>query len=669
MTSQNRNIYEFGEFRLHPAENALDRGGDPVALKPKAFSTLVRLVENHGQLVEKAELLDSVWNGSFVEEAAVSKCIWEIRAALGDDSKEGGYIQTIPKRGYRFVADVAVTEAHYGTGDDGEIFGGTSITTIGTDPLSVQDESTDVVTSLAPLADVGEETAIAAESATSAAPAKSRKRRVLFLSVLGLAIAVIAGSLVYAYYRRSYPQTAAATSIAVLPLRPVVSNNRDQDLEFALADSLILKLSEAKDLNVKRLFAVRKFIDIDTDPVAAGRELGVKYVLASTYQIFEGRIRVTSQLVNVETGTSEQTFRSETGAGNIFTVQDTIAREIGSGLFARFDILPTSSANPTHGTNNETAYTLYNEAIFLLDKYDQKDTLKAMGLLDQAISLDSKYAAAWAAKAQAYCQIAHQGGGTPVELFSQAEPNLAKALMIDNDNVVALTIRGMINRDYKWNLPAAYQDLNRAIALDPDFTLAHRILAGAYYQDGKFSEALTEGRKAVDLNPTGRWDKWFLADYQAATGDPEEGIATLKHLAEIVPDFQPTYYSLWRACYLRGKKDEAFEYFIENKKIWEADPKEIQQFQHIYASSGWPGVLHAEFDLMRSYDRPDTYSTRKMYIADLAAQVGNADVAFQYLEEARKFRVLQFSNVRVDPMLEPIRNDPRFAQIASTTAF
>ncbi|MCC6451863.1 MAG: hypothetical protein IT171_03175 [Acidobacteria bacterium] len=300
-----------------------------------------------------------------------------------------------------------------------------------------------------------------------------------------------------------------------------------------------------------------------------------------------------------------------------------------------------------------------------MDKYNRTDAVKAMDLLDQAVGMDPDYAAAWAAKAQAYCLFAHMGGGPPTDLFSRAEPNLEKALVIDQDNAVALTIRGMINRDYYWNLPAAYRDLDRAIALDPDSTLAHRILAGAYYQDGKFTEALAEGRKAADLNPTGRWDKWFLADYEAAAGSPDEGIAGLLHLTEIEPKFQPTYYSLWRLYLVNGKPDKAFEYFIKNKQIWEAKPQEIEHFQKTYAKSGWKGVMRAELDLMLSYDKPNEYSTRKMYIAELAAQLGETDLAFKYLDEAAKFRVLQFSNVKVDPLLEPIRSDPRYAQLLS----
>ncbi|HQZ81976.1 MAG TPA: winged helix-turn-helix domain-containing protein [Pyrinomonadaceae bacterium] len=657
MTHKDRNIYEFGEFRLLPTENILERGGNVISLKPKAFAALVYLVGNHGRLVEKSDLLDHVWNGAFVEEASVSKCIWEIRAALEDKSKDGRYIQTVPKHGYRFVADVNIAN-----GDERSI-DAADLPTETPSALALSSEAAPIVLVSDPPRPDDDDVIQASPARPIVEVPTGRRSHLPVYLAAGLVAVAVATAFVYFFYRK--PTSSAPTNIAtlaILPLKPVVADNRDQALEFAIVDSLILKISEAKNLNVKRLFAVRKFTELTTDPVAAGRELEVNYVLSSTYQIFDGRIRVTSQLINVETGLADQTFRAETDTGNVFAVQDFVSGEISSGLFAKFGT-PANFANPKRATENEKAYTLYNEALFLLDKNNRDDSVKAIDLLDQAVGMDPDYAAAWAAKAQAYCLFAHTGGGTPIEVFAKAEPNLEKALVIDNNNAVALTIRGMINRDYYWNTPAAYRDLDRAIELDPSSALAHRILAGAYYQDARFAEAVAEGKKAVDLNPTGRWDKWFLASYEAAAGSPDEGIAGLLHLADFEPKFQPTYYSLWRLYFLNSKPDKAFEYFIKNKQIWEAEPKEIADFQKTYAKSGWKGVLQAELDLMRSHDRLNVYSTRKVYIAELAAQVGDADVAFQYLDEALKFRSLQFSNVKVDPFFEPIRNDPRYAQL------
>ncbi len=121
MAFPTRKIYEFGDFRLDPAENLLLKGDSPVPLKPKEFSILVSLVQNHGSLVQRSTLLSEIWGDSFVEEAVVSKCIWSIRNALGDDSKTQAIIQTVPKRGYRFILDV--TELVHAASEETHISG------------------------------------------------------------------------------------------------------------------------------------------------------------------------------------------------------------------------------------------------------------------------------------------------------------------------------------------------------------------------------------------------------------------------------------------------------------------------------------------------------------------------------------------------------------------
>jgi DNA-binding winged helix-turn-helix (wHTH) protein/TolB-like protein/tetratricopeptide (TPR) repeat protein len=673
MSPTNGKIYEFGEFRLQPDENILEKNGEPITLKPKAFLTLVFLVESAGKLVEKSELLDKVWENAFVEEASVSKCIWEIRNALDDDSKSSKFIQTVPKRGYRFVADVK----SIGTSRE--------LTGISTPPAGVSGSRAD--SNIYPLTRSGgtlpelkvevlPDTAVeiipeSPKVETTEKPQlsmvtnrRSRSIPVKYIAAL-LAIAIVAVGLTYYFYPTNTAQTAGSddvSTLAILPLKPVVAGTRDESVEFAIAEALIVKAAEAKNLNVKRLFAVRKFTDLSTDPVEAGRELDVKYVLSSTYQIADDRIRVMAQLINVRTGETEQTFRSEAEMGNIFAIQDTVSKDICSGLYSSFGG-PTTNIAFKRGTDNKKAYELYQEGLYLVDKFTREDSEKAIRILDMATALDPNFAAAHAMKAQAYCQFAHLGGGPPSNLFSIARPSLDKALAIDSNNAVALTVRGMLSRDFYWNLPDAYRDLNKAIEIDPNSTITRRVLAGVYYRDGRFSEAVEEQQRAVDLNPTDLWDKWFLADYQIAAGSTDDGIRNLLRITDMDATFQPAYYSLWRTYLVKGDTAKAYEYLIKSKQSWNDSADEIAKFEKIYATSGWNGVMNAELALMRSQDKPGQYSTKKVYIAELAAQLGENDIAFNYLDEALEFRLLAFSYIRVDPLFDPIRNDPRYSKL------
>ena len=678
MSRQNGHVYEFGDFRLNPTENLLLRDGEAVLLKPKVFQTLVILVEHHGRLVEKSELLEKVWEDAFVEEAAVSRCIWAIRNALGEDSKTSKYIQTVPKRGYRFVG--AVTTSNGGERSEVVKVNGSDPQTTNGHVIPITRSGSYSASALALAAEPLRDSVLPFPSQLDAngteqpkgfhpvlvAPVRRAYSPFVVAPLIGL-VAIVAAVGIYLLYSPNQPvELSGPAKIAVLPLKPVNADQRESAMEFAIAESLILKISEAKSLDVKRLYAVRKFVDLDKDPIEAGRELAVDYVLASNYQIADSRIRVTSHLMNVRTGQAEKTFKTETDSGDLFKVQDTVSNEIGNSVFAAFGS-PAGSYTARRGTKNEEAYGLYHEAVYLVDKLTRDDSSRAVELLDRATQLDPNFAAAWAFKAQAYCQFAHVGGGAPSEFFTVAEPTLEKALALDPNNSAAYMVRGTINSDYHWNFPEAYKDLKRSIELDPTSSHTRRILAWVYYRDERFEEAVEEQKIAIDLNPTNIMDKWVMGDFLFAAGRVDEGLAQLQRVTEIDPDFRFAYYSLWRSYNARGDTAKAYEYFIKNKQAGREPQAEIDRLRGIYETSGWAGIIRAELDLMRSRDQKGKYSTRKVYMAELAAQLGDKDAAFGYLEEAYQFRLIGLSHLKVDPLLAPLRNDARYTDLLART--
>ena len=666
MGLQNGQVYEFADFRLIPAEGLLLKGDNPVALTPKAFSTLVLLVEEHGHLVEKAVLIDRVWENSFVEEAAVSRCIWAIRNALGDDATANRFIQTVPKRGYRFVADVTIKAdadidgngRHVNpvlvtagsNGRNGTNGAGPYPQRIGTTAESTRDND------IRPTGLEQHEPAGFPRSVDRANQPRVRHRK-LALGVLAL---IALGAI--ATYLYVMPGPDLTLRLAVLPLKPVNVEERDRRLEFAVADSLIAKIGDSKGFSVKQLSAVRKFVDLDEDPIKAGRDLGVDYVLASNYQVADGRIRVTSQLIDVRTGDFEQTFRAETDARNIFAVRDAVANEIGDAVFAQFGKRPTQYT-AHRGTENENALNLFYEALYIIDKNTKEDSVKAAQLLGQAVALDPTYAQAWALQAQAYCFFAHQGGGVPDELFRIAEPMLERALSLDNNNSVAFTVRGTLNRDYHWNFGEAYRDLDRAINADPSYVMSRRILAGLYYRDRRFADAVEQQKKAIEISPTSVADKWFLGNYLVAAGRRDEGINQLIRVAEMSPSFVAVYGSLWEIYHHEGDHARAYEKFLKLKEAAGNKPEELIMYRDAYERSGWLGVLRTELAAPRSKDPKGEYSGSKYYIAALAALVGEKDTAFAYLDETLRYRSLGISFLKVDRKLDSLRDDPRFEDL------
>ncbi len=244
-------------------------------------------------------------------------------------------------------------------------------------------------------------------------------------TLAGIALlTLVAGAIALSYFAINRNKAASSArgsqSIAVLPLKPINVANRDEIYEIGIADALINRLGSTKELVVRPLSAMRRYADVGQDPLAAGREQQVDYVLASNYQLAAGKIRITAQLLDVTSGQIEETYKSEKDAGDVFAMEDAIAAEIGNLLQARFATTSSTQA-AKRGTSNEEAYLHYLQGMYLLDKESTADAKRAIELFDKALSLDSNYAKAWAGKARAHCAFAHWGGSSPDAEFAKAE--------------------------------------------------------------------------------------------------------------------------------------------------------------------------------------------------------------------------------------------------------
>jgi|GEM_PF-711126 len=673
-------IFEFGDLQLDIGERVLLRltSGERISLPDKAFDTLCYLVRNAGRLVGKDELLNAVWPDSFVEENNLNKSIFAIRRALGDKNGDKRYIETVKKHGYRFVAEVQRKEPSQARAEDanGQLHPKKAGTVRAfphlvsrSDPPgapALAAESAPTVQNIP--AEPSVEPILREVHASAAVPTQRRNgpSRIMAGAAVLLTVLVVTGSVIYRYASSAKPAGQSSTTMAVLPLKPVNAESRDHGIELAIADSLILKLNDAKVFQVSHLSAVRKFAEIDADPVESGRQLGVDYVLASNYQTMDGRIRVTSQLVNIGTGTTEKTFKCDTNGGNIFAMQDAVANDIGNAVLANFGRPATTYASNS-GTQNEEAVNLFYEASYLIDKNTKDDSAKAADLLGQAVLLDPNYSEAWALRAQAYCQFAHRGGGAPDQLFTIAEPMLDKALMLNRDDATALLVKGVIDRDYHWRFDEAYVDFQRSIKADPDNWFAHRELAALYHHDGRFEDAIVEIKRTLELNPTNIASRWLLGLFQIEAGRSDEGVSELKRVIEMDPTFTAPYNTLWELYAREGDGRNAYSYFMKAGEFSGTKPEAMARFKSAYSKGGWPAVLRAEFEQVRAADLKDGYSGTKYYIAELAAMNGDRDTAIEYLEQALKYHLIGVSWIKVDRRLDPVRDDPRFQDILRRT--
>jgi DNA-binding winged helix-turn-helix (wHTH) protein/TolB-like protein len=301
-------ICQFHGYRLDVVRRQLlDPAGVAVPLMPKAIETLVYLVEHAGQTVSKEELLRAVWPNVVVEENNLTQNISALRRAFGETLAERKFIVTIPGRGYRFVAPVD------------------RVSNAAAEPVP----------------------------AAVSVPAPAPKRRLLLIGAAALVAVLVVGAIAWRLPAiRATAVPPEPQTIAILPFAPVVASERNEALEFGMADSLIMELSRSTHLIVRPFNATRRFVALDQDPLAAGRQLEVDAVVDGTMQVVDGRVRASARLLRVADGSQLWAGKFEERFAHIFDVQDAIAERVAAALQIRLE--PRAS----HRTENVLAYEL-----------------------------------------------------------------------------------------------------------------------------------------------------------------------------------------------------------------------------------------------------------------------------------------------------------------------
>jgi DNA-binding winged helix-turn-helix (wHTH) protein/TolB-like protein/Tfp pilus assembly protein PilF len=633
-------VYEFEDFRLDAENLMLYRcSGEEISLTPKQVETLFALVEKSGEIVSKNALMDRLWANAFVEESNLIQNIYILRKILGVTSGGKPMIETLRRRGYRFNGVLKENEQ--------------------TQPVIVSEEQPEEAAALLKLSSAVSNKAVSEKADAVDSPDRSRIIAALVVVVL------LVGSIALGYYFYAPKNTSVGDkkSIAILPLKPINAANRDEIYEVGIADSLIYRLGSMKGFVVRPLSAIRKYTDIEQDPIAAGREQRVDYVLASNYQLADGKIRVTSQLFNVANGQIEETYQSsEKGVANVFAMQDAIAEEVGNKLQARF-ATTSSSPKAVRGTTNEEAYRLYLQGMYLYNKRNLESARKAVEALEQAVRLDANYALAWAGKAYAHRLISNfLGRGANIQdEYQKSIEAVNKALALDanlSEGYSALCENKFL---YEWDFAGAESACRRAIELNPESSMGHQIYSRFLMGRGRFDEAIVEIKTAIDLEPTALYNQRLYGNCLLNARRYDEAVAQFKRVLAMDDSFSTTYEWLSVVLALQGKESEAFEWFIKSlaykSRFHNIDEETIRAFQTAYQTSGWQGVVYEQAN--RFEKGKEIYFNGAIY----NAQIGNKDKSFEYLEKSFERREWGIHILQVDPRLDALRDDPRFDEL------
>ena len=642
--------YRFKSFTLQPGERQLTDGDRPISLTPKAFDILTMLIVNAGHLVTKEELLESIWTESFVEEANLARLVHLIRKTLGEDENGNKFIETVPTKGYRFVAEVETINVpirenreKFATNDNGS-----------------EEYWPDRLESA---------TLIDAHPAHASTGDRKTTSRWLFA---GLSIVVVAGLVAAFAFWQNKPGSTATTgqvipSIAVLPFRPINTVGHDTAYDLAFANSLIADLNQSKNLRVRPFSTMRAYTDLTQDPMAIGKERGTDYVLESNYLAASGRLQVTSNLINVKTGAVDATFKYEGNDTDLYAASRNVCVKIVPAILAKLNL--EAVVPGIRGTENEKAFRSYLQGMILVNKRTVEGAEKGIEEFNNAIRLDPNYAMAYMGRAHAI-QTKLTNGGEPAKYCGPALEDEKKALELDPTLGDAMMMLAKNRELCSWEIEESEALYQRSLQLSPNSAFVRQFYAVSIAGRYRFDEALDNLRVARELDPRNTFNErlWGRVVFQARRWDEaiDQGIKVL----EVDPEAEQTSF-IYMSYEMKGDLEKAFEWFLVVKQLEGESEADLNAWRTVYAESNWQGVLRRRLERALDAEKTVNDINRRARLLEeittLSIQLGQYDQAFEYMNKAADSYVLFAGQMPVNPYLDPVRNDPRFKAIMART--
>ncbi|MEO8215529.1 MAG: winged helix-turn-helix domain-containing protein [Acidobacteriota bacterium] len=644
MVRQARHIYEFGAFRLIPEERQLLRGTELVPLTPKSFDLLVVLVENSGHLLEKGELMTRIWPDSFVEESNLSVRISALRRTLGEGPNEHQFVETVPGRGYRFVASVRERwEEIEETGP--------------AEPTPQDSYST------AP----GN-----GERRTEASPSPSSVARSLIDShrwplVLGglMLFAVLVGLTAVGLQERMPARVdpGRIQSLAVLPLENLSKDGAQEYFADGMTEALINELAGIGELRVISLPGVMQYKPVNKPIAEVGRELKVDVVLSGSVLRSGQRVKMALQLMNTATGRSLWADSYDRDLRNVLSLQRAIGRDIADIIRVeptppdRRDFQSVRSVDPE-------AYDDYLRGRFYLNRQNAEGNAAAILSLERAVAIDPTFAAAHAELAQAYVWKLFLFAPEEAQLAEKAFVAAERALSLDPNSAVAYLARGRILWTPANHFPheKAIREYRRALSLNPNLDEARNQLALVYCHIGAFDEALQESQRAVSANPNNVLAQFRIGQTLNFQGKYDQALAVLRAIPQEANPALVGQQMAWALLNL-GREKEASDILDQFLRDYPEDHGGLfTSLQAILtASSGQIEKAEEQIQLAVKKGKGFGHFHHTAYhIACAYARMNKPGQAVHWLEVAADDGFPCYPLFAQDANLDPLRQDPLF---------
>jgi DNA-binding winged helix-turn-helix (wHTH) protein/tetratricopeptide (TPR) repeat protein len=558
-------IYEFGDFRVDPSRRILFRDADQVPLTPKVFDTLVLLVANHGQVLDKKELMSAIWPDTAVEENNLNQNVSALRRIFGETRGENRYIATVPGKGYCFTAEVRTSRA-----------------------------------------------ATSEEALT--------------------------------HFR-----------IGVLPFENLGAGPDRDYLADGFTEETIATIGQIdpNHFSVIGRTSVMSYKRTTKTLAEIGRELDASYLIESSLRAEGDRLRITSKLIRVRDQLQIWSASYDSEPSSLLTFQRDWLRLSPARL----------NALANRQTQNPEAYDLYLRGRFYWNQFTALTTRRAIEYFTRATSIDPNYALAWSGLADAFSSSPITGDADPLVLLPRAQNAASNAVRSDPELAEAQTSLGFFQFWLGWDWPAAEAAFRKALALDPNYAFAHRMLGIVLSHLCRHEEALASIRRARELDPLSAMNRALSSQIAFAAGNLPNAIHFAREAIVLDPEFWIGHFQLAQAYAHLQQYDLAMESLNQANRFSAGNSKALSLRGYLLAKTGFISEANEVIQTLNAISRErfvPPYAQALIY-----AGLAEADSALSLLERASQSHDVHMAFLPVDPKWDLFRTEARFAKMCN----
>lgn len=627
-------IYCFGPFEFDPRAGELRKFDHRIRLQGNSVKILEALLVDPRELVTREELQQKIWPAdTFVDfEHGLNTAVAKLRQALSDSAAAPRYVETLERRGYRFVAEVTIKER--------------SMAMVATAPASAP--AVAIAVKVEDAVDPDQPPAV-----------PLHPRRALAFSAVGILL-LIAGMLSYYLWTHGMSRAGSSkiNSIAVLPFKNISGDPAQDVLADGITDGLVTDVAQIGSLRVISATSAMAYKGSTKHLPQIAQELSVDAVVEGTVQRVGQRVRISVQLIDARSDAHLWASEYDREITDILSVQGEVAHAVAnnlrvlltSGQEARFQ-----KQRPVVAAALE-AYTRGRSHWYKRWLGGEPDLRTAGDYFEQAVILDPQYAAAYSGLADYYAFLAIYGLEPPGDVWPKCEQALQRALQLDPDLGEAHVSLAATRLYWYWDFAGADRESQRALQLNPNYSEAHSFRSTLLSTMGHFDESVAAARKAEDLDPIGQHGRYLLALSRA------HRYLDLEREAKAVTDKDPSLALSFEAVALfgQGHREEAFQVRMKSLEVG-GDTERVNAYKTAYAAGGYPAT--ARWELQRLKQRANGKYISPFVIAQTYARAEDPDKMYESLETAAREHSPLMVFLNVDNAFDGHRKQPRFVAL------